>query len=198
MDTLYNLEQKSTDKDEIEKVRSLLAKNIDDFKHLVLFNMRLEEKSKSLNQEIKSNTVPLRADINRLTDFDQKTTESLEDWVAREFAHQNVAKKDPKQAAIERVRANSTFEVPGETLEQWVARQGKLKSEPKIKTTKTVIDFVEEWLMNEAKKDIFADMDAKFGGTEELSSDYIRDLGATLIALADKIDRLKTKAEELK
>jgi len=174
MDTLYNLEQKSTDKDEIEKVRSLLAKNIDDFKHLVLFNMRLEEKSKSLNQEIKSNTVPLRADINRLTDFDQK------------------------QAAIERVRANSTFEVPGETLEQWVARQGKLKSEPKIKTTKTVIDFVEEWLMNEAKKDIFADMDAKFGGTEELSSDYIRDLGATLIALADKIDRLKTKAEELK
>lgn len=160
---------------EIEKVRKLLSQNIDEFKYLALSNMRLGENSKSSKET-------LRLDVNRISDFEQNKTESLEEWVGREFA----PKTDKKPGSA------FTYDVAGETLEHWVKRQ---KVQPKNKNTRpTIIDNIEQWLMNEAKKDLFAEMDAKFGSPEGFSSDYIRDLGQSLISLADKLDKMKSKS----
>lgn len=147
MDTTQNADQHV----EIKKVRQLLAKNIDDFKYLVLCNMRLEENSRP-------STETLRLDVNRISGFEEKPTENLEEWVNKEFASKGVAKIKPKNT----------------------------------KSSVTIIDFVEQWLMNEAKKDLFAQMDAIYGGPEGLSSEYIRALGTNLISLADKLDRMKS------
>jgi hypothetical protein len=180
MDTSYKLDQTSIEKEEIKKVRQLLAKNIDDFKYLVLSNMHLEEKYKTSN-------TPLRLNANRFSDFKTDSSENLEEWVAREFAPKTSAKPQAQD------KISFTSEIPGETLEQWVARQGKGVGTPKY-SNKTVIDRLERWLMNEAKKDIFAEMESQLHGPEELSSQHVRELGNTLIALADKLDRIKAKA----
>ena len=138
---------------EINKVHQLLAKNIDDFKYLVLCNMRLKENSNP-SSDI------LHLDVNRISDLQQIPTENLEAWVNKEGAPKSAKKEEPPQ---------------------------KVKS----KNRRTVIDMVEQWLMNEAKKDLFAEMDAKYGGPQELSSDNIRELGQNLISLADKLDKMK-------
>jgi len=170
MDSTQNLDQTA----EIKKVHQLLAKNIDDFKYLVLCNMRLEEKSKP-SDDI------LHLDVNRISDFEVKPTETLEEWVNRDLASQPV-KKEVTPVVNEK---------PGEPLEQWVARQ---RVRPKRnKTSRTIIDIVEQWLINEAKKDLFAEIDALNGGPEKLSSEHIRELGMNLIALADKLDKMKPK-----
>ena len=158
---------------ELKKVRQLLAKNIDDFKYLALFNMRLEEKSRP-------STEALHLDINRISDYQEKSSESLEDWVSKELA----PKTDKKQ------ESSFTDYRSGETLEQWVARQ-KLKPKVIKKKNSTIIDKIEQWLMNEAKKDLFAEIDAISNNGEGLSSENIRELGLNLISLADKLDRMK-------
>jgi hypothetical protein len=71
-----------------------------------------------------------------------------------------------------------------------VARQKKVV--PKKTKTDTFMDRIEQWLMNEAKKDLFAEMDSKYGGPEGLSSEYIRELGTNLISLADKLEKIQT------
>ena len=147
------MDQNIIEGDEIKKVRQLLAKNIDDFKYLILCNMRLEG-------QIKPSSQPLRLDMNRISELQQK------------------------------------FDDSGETLEQWVAKQ-KIRPKKSKSSSQTVIDMVEQWLMNEAKKDLFAEMDAVYGGPEELSSEYVRQLGLNLISLADKLDRMKAQAPEI-
>ena len=161
MDSTQNADHQA----EIEKVRELLARNIDDFKYLVLSNTRLEEK-------FSSPTEPLRLDVNRISGFEIQRTENLEEWVNKKTV------------------AKST-----ESLEQWVGKQ-KVKSK-KNNTSGTIIDKIERWLMNEAKKDLFAEMDAKYGGPEGLSSQYVREIGMNLIALADKLDRLKIRTKDI-
>lgn len=180
MESSYKLDQTPIEKDEIKKVRQLLAKNIDDFKYLVLSNMFLEEKHKPAD-------APLRLNANRITDFKSDSTESLEEWVAKEFAPKTTAKPETRRTTM------LAPDVAGESLEQWVDRQGKGVIADKY-SNKTIIDKLEKWLMNEAKKDIFAEMEAQLHGPEELSSQHVRELGNTLIALADKLERIKAKA----
>jgi len=168
METSQKLDQSA----ELKKVHELLAKNIDDFKYLVLCNMRLEEDNKPSEET-------LRLDVNRISDFQVKPTESLEEWVKTEFA--------PKTTKNE----GSTFSYakPGETLEQWVSRQSVKPM--KAKRRLTIIDHIEQWLMNEAKKDMFAEVDGICKNPEGLSSEYIRELGMNLLSLADKLDKMK-------
>jgi len=167
MDTL----QDSEHIEEIRKVHQLLAKNIDDLKYLALCNMRLDEDKRPSKDYV-------QLDVNRITDIQMMPTENLEEWVGRELAGKTVKQE------------SSTFahQLPGETLEQWVARQ-KIK-QVKIKPSRTILDMAEQWLMNEAKKDLFAEIDAIQSGPEGLSSTYIRELGMNLITLADKLDRI--------
>lgn len=172
METARDLDQNL----ELKKVRKLLAKNIDDFKYLVLCNMRLEKNNTPSDQ-------PLHLDINRTSAYQDETTESLEDWVNREFTPKPVQKE----------KSFFKEDISGETLEQWVARQ-KIRSN-KTNSSKTIIDHIELWLMNEAKKDLFKEMDKIYGGPEGLSSGYIRELGLNLITLANKLEEIKSRTQ---
>jgi len=141
---------------EIGKTYQMLSKHIDDFKYLVLYNMRLEEKNDAAKEL-------LHLDVNRISNFQD----------------------NPK------TRSSSGSDSSGETLEQWVSKQ-KIKTK-KTPVTPTVLDHLEQWLMNEAKKDLFAEIDAVYGGTNGLNSDYIREIGTNLISLADKLDAMKSR-----
>ena len=156
METQEYLDQSA----DVKKTYQTLSKHIDDFKYLVLYNMRLEE---SLNPS--KDTVHL--DVNRISEF-QETPKS---------------------------RASSKADFSGETLEQWVSRQ-KIKTR-KTPETPTVLDHLERWLMNEAKKDLFAEIDAVYGGTNGLSADYIREIGMNLVSLADKLDKMKSRPQNI-
>jgi len=180
METTQNLDHG----EELKKVHELLSKNIDDFKYLVLCNMRLDQNDKSLNESNRIPSEALRLDMNRVSDFQQMPTESLEDWVAREFS--------PKPAKEE---SSLTYDVPGESLEEWVAKQSVKPKTIKIaRKSVTFVDKIEQWLMDEAKKDLFAEIDGIYASPEGLSPEYIRELGFNLLSLANKLEKLKTKA----
>jgi len=169
METSTNADQNT----ELKKVHQLLAKNIDDLKYLVLCNMHLEEKTRAMSG------AP-RLEVNRISDFEQESAESLEEWVNREFA--------PK--AEKKERAPFKYNEHAETLEEWVAKSQKIQPKS-VKPSQSVLDRIEQWLMNEAKKDLFAQLDTINNGPEGLSSEYVRELGMNLISLADKLDSLK-------
>ena len=152
MDAQQNIDQEAG----INKIQQLLTQNLDNFKYLVLCNRQLEEKTRPSKE-------PLRLDSNRISEFQQETTESLEEWVNREFA--------PKPAKNERIKPKKT------------------------QSSRTIIDAIEQWLMEEAKKDLFAQMDVSNGSVDGLSSEYIRELGLNLISLADKLDKMKSNKE---
>ncbi len=105
----------------------------------------------------------------------QKETENLEEWVAREFAPRS------RNRVVE-----PSDDVPGETLEEWVSRQ---RIKPKAtQSRRTFLDIIEQWIINEVKKDLFAGIDVKHTDASKLSSYELRDLGRKLIALADKVE----------
>jgi len=161
-----NFNHEKMNREEAEKVCQLLAKNIDDFKFLVLSSMKQQEEESSRLSE------SFHSGVNRIAESEPK--ETLEEWVAREFEA-----KSP--------RRSPEMEIPGETLEEWVFRQ-PVKSFSS-KDRRSLLGKVEQWIEDEIKNDWIKMIDAQYGTPEGLSSSYVRDLGKRLIALADKLEQ---------
>jgi hypothetical protein len=112
---------------------------------------------------------------------------SFKSMVLKVSAHAKTKpSNDPLRLNVNRISDFQT-EVPGETLEQWVARQ-KTIPKKKAKPSRSIMDRIEQWLINEAIKDLFKELNKIYDETANLSSESIRELGVHLISLADKMD----------